>query len=70
VAPAERHVLVDRVDPEHVVGAVGGSVQLAHRPVAGQDRQRPVAPAALGSDATDIMSGTRLPEWGRETRWL
>jgi hypothetical protein len=44
----ERLVLVDGVDTEHALVALGGGVQLADQPVAVQDRQRVVAPDPLG----------------------
>jgi hypothetical protein len=36
--PVEGHVLVDRLHPQHPGLAVGGGVELAHQPVAVQDR--------------------------------
>jgi hypothetical protein len=45
---AERDVLVDGVHAQDARIAVGGGVELADEPVAEQDRQRVVAPAALG----------------------
>src|SRR5690242_16970491 len=44
----EGHVLVDRVDPEHAGLAVGDGVELPDEPVAVEDRQREVPPAAFG----------------------
>jgi hypothetical protein len=35
---AERNVLVDCMDPQHPGFAVGGGIELAHQPVAVQDR--------------------------------
>ena len=62
MALRERHVLVDRVDPQHPGLAVGGGVELAHQPVAVQDRQREVPPAPLGGGLVHLQLVVELEE--------
>src|SRR6266702_8868466 len=61
----EGHVLVDRVDPEHAGLAVGGGVQLSDQPVAVEDRQREVPPAALGGRLVHLQLVVELEQLDR-----